>query len=89
MHGVVVLIAETFLVLIGVLGWVLHWVFPTKWEKEFECFERVDIWTALAVLSLFGTYTVIRVTLRLARGVREEYSGQGKHEETSGNRQAK
>jgi hypothetical protein len=70
-HIVVVLLIEISLVLIGLLALALEHIFP-KQEVYFSIIEKVDIWLSLALLCLFGLYTLIRIGIRLVRGVLEE-----------------
>jgi len=58
--------------LIGLLAWLLEHLFP-KQEVYFSWIEKVDIWTALALLSMFGVYTLLRVGIRLVRGLLDEW----------------
>ena len=71
-HAIVVLLLETSLLLIGLLAWLLEHLFP-KQEMYFSWIEKVDIWTALALLSMFGVYTLLRVGIRLIRGLLDEW----------------
>jgi hypothetical protein len=71
-HAIVVLLLETSLLLIGLLAWLLEHLFP-KQEVYFSWIEKVDIWTALALLSMFGVYTLLRVGIRLVRGLLDEW----------------
>jgi len=70
-HAIVILLLETSLLLIGLLAWLLEHLFP-KQEVYFSWIEKVDIWTALALLSMFGVYTLLRVGIRLIRGLLDE-----------------
>jgi len=63
---------EASLLLIGLLAWLLEHLFP-KQEVYFSWIEKVDIWTALALLSMFGVYTLLRVGIRLVRGLLDEW----------------
>ena len=71
-HAIVVLLLETSLLLIGLLAWLLEHLFPQQ-EVYFSWIEKVDIWTALALLSMFGVYTLLRVGIRLVRGLLDEW----------------
>lgn len=71
-HAVVVLLLETSLLLIGLLAWLLERLFP-KQEAYFSWIEKVDIWTVLALLAMFGVYTLLRVGIRLVRGLLNEW----------------
>jgi hypothetical protein len=71
-HAIGVLLLETSLLLIGLLAWLLEHLFP-KQEVYFSWIEKVDIWTALALLSMFGVYTLLRVGIRLVRGLLDEW----------------
>ena len=71
-HAIVILLLETSLLLIGLLAWLLEHLFP-KQEVYFSWIEKVDIWTALALLSMFGVYTLLRVGIRLIRGLLDEW----------------
>jgi hypothetical protein len=73
-HIVIVLLLEISLVLIGVLALALEHIFP-KQEYYFSIFEKVDIWLSLGLLCLFGLYTLIRIAIRLTKGVLEESRG--------------
>ena len=71
-HAFTVLVLEISLLLIGLIGWILGWIFPD--QKEYIAYiEKIDIWVALALLCLFGAYTITRVCIRLLRGIREEW----------------
>ena len=74
-HAVVVLLLETSLLLIGLLTWLLERLFP-KQEAYFSWIEKVDIWIALALLAMFGLYTLFRVGIRLVRGLLDEWLSQ-------------
>ena len=71
-HAVVVLLLDMSLLLIGLLVWLLERLFP-KQEAYFSWIEKVDIWTALALLAMFGLYTLSRVGIRLVRGLFDEW----------------
>jgi hypothetical protein len=71
-HGLVVLLLESVLLAVGALLWILAKLFPSE-EFYFSIIAKVDIWTALVVLSMFCICTVLRLAIRLARGVKEEY----------------
>jgi hypothetical protein len=73
-HIVIVLLLEISLVLIGLVALALEHIFP-KQESYFSIFEKVDIWLSLALLCLFGFYTLIRIAIRLTKGVLEESRG--------------
>jgi hypothetical protein len=60
-HAIVVLLLETSLLLIGLLAWLLEHLFP-KQEVYFSWIEKVDIWTALALLSMFGVTVQDKIT---------------------------
>lgn len=70
-HAVAVLLLEISLLLLGLVTLALEHIFP-KQEFYFSIIEKVDIWLALALLCLFGLYTLIIVSIRLFRAVRRE-----------------
>lgn len=70
-HAAVVLLLEVSLLLIGLLTLGLERVFP-KQEYYFSIIERIDIWISLALLCLFGAYTLIIVSIRLIKAVLRE-----------------
>ena len=70
-HAVIIVVLEVSLLLIGLSTLALEHLFP-KQEAYFSTLERVDIWVALALLCMFGLYTVARVGIRLFGGMREE-----------------
>lgn len=70
-HAVIILVLELSLLLIGLGTLALEHLFP-KQESYFSTLEKVDIWMSLALLCMFGLYTVVRVGIRLFRGVQEE-----------------
>jgi hypothetical protein len=72
-HAIVVFILEGCLLLIGLMTLLLEFIFP-KQESYFLIIEQVDIWLALALLCLFGFYTLIRIGIRLTRAVMKEAS---------------
>ena len=74
-HAVVVLLLDMSLLLIGLLVWLLERLFP-KQEAYFSWIEKVDIWTALVLLAMFGLYTLFRVGIRLVRGLFDEWYSQ-------------
>ncbi len=73
-HAIIVLLLEISLLLIGLLLLGLQRLFPNQ-EGDFLWIKKIDIWVALALLSIFGIYTIIRVGIRLFRGIVEEYRG--------------
>ena len=70
-HAIVVLLLEFSLLIIGVMAWILSLLFP-KEDYYFSLFAKIDLWTGLAVLCMFGAYTVIRIGIRLLRGIKDE-----------------
>jgi hypothetical protein len=70
-HAVIILILEGSLLLIGLGTLALEHLFP-KQEAYFSALEKVDIWMSLALLCMFGLYTIVRVSVRLFGGVRDE-----------------
>lgn len=70
-HAVIILVLELSLLLIGLGTLALEHLFP-KQESYFSTLEKVDIWMSLAVLCMFGVYTVVRVSIRLIGGVQDE-----------------
>jgi hypothetical protein len=53
----------------------LERLFP-KQEAYFSWIEKVDIWISLALLAMFGLYTLFRVGIRLVRGLLDEWLSQ-------------
>jgi hypothetical protein len=74
-HAIIVLLLEASLLLVGLLTLGLEYIFPTH-ESYFSVIEKVDIWLALSLLCMFGLYTLIRVGIRLGKGVIEEVRGE-------------
>lgn len=70
-HAIIVLLLEVSLLLVGLLTLGLEHIFPNQ-GAYFSIIEKVDIWLALALLCMFGLYTLIRVGIRLGKGVIEE-----------------
>ena len=82
-HAVVVLLLEVFLLILGFLTLALEYIFPRQ-EFYFSIIEKVDIWIALALLCLFGLYTLAIVSIRLFGGIlREAQVGKLPEEEDS------
>ena len=73
-HVTIVLLLEISLLLIGLLLLCLQRLFPDQ-KGDFMWIKKIDIWVALALLSIFGIYTIIRVSIRLFKGIVEEYRG--------------
>lgn len=71
-HGIVVLVLETTLLIIGGFVWILQTAFP-KEEYNFSLIEKADIWTVFALFCLFAVYTVVRVCIRLVHGIQKEW----------------
>jgi branched-subunit amino acid transport protein AzlD len=72
-HAIVVLIIEGSLVLIGLGTKLLEYLFPEQ-KQYLQLIEILDVWLALALLSLFGIYTLLQVGMRLGRSLRSEWS---------------
>ena len=72
-HGITVLILEGFVLLIGVGLLVLKYFFPSH-KAQLEFLEAADIWLALALVCLFGAYTLIVLVIRLTKGVLREWN---------------
>lgn len=70
-HIGVVLLLEISLLLIGLAALGLEKLFPNHGES-FNLIEQIDIWLALALLCLFGLFTLIRIIIRLVFGIAEE-----------------
>lgn len=70
-HIGVVLLLEISLLLIGLSALGLEKLFPNHTES-FNLIEQIDIWLALALLCLFGLFTLIRIIIRLVFGIAEE-----------------
>ena len=70
-HAVIIILLETSLLIIGLLTLGLEGLFPEQ-EEYFSLLKKVDIWVALALLCMFGFYTVIRAGIRLIKGIAEE-----------------
>ncbi len=68
-HAGLVGFLDAMLVLLAVMNWLLKWVAPDR-KALFDYIELVDIWTALALVSMFAVYTLIVVGLSLYRGIR-------------------
>jgi hypothetical protein len=70
-HIGVVLLLEISLLLIGLAALGLEKLFPNH-RESFNLIEQIDIWLALALLCLFGLFTLIRIIIRLVFGIAEE-----------------
>jgi hypothetical protein len=70
-HIGVVLLLEVSLLLIGLAALGLEKLFPNHTES-FTLIEQIDIWLALALLCLFGLFTLIRIIIRLVFGIADE-----------------
>lgn len=70
-HAVIIVVLEISLLLIGLGTLALEHLFP-KQESYFSTLEKVDIWMSLALLCMFGLYTIVRVSIRLFGGVQDE-----------------
>ena len=70
-HIGVVLLLEISLLLIGLAALGLERLFPNH-RESFNLIEQIDIWLALALLCLFGLFTLIRIVIRLVCGIAEE-----------------
>jgi hypothetical protein len=75
MHAAIVLLLDVSLLLIGLLTLALGRVFPQH-SHYLDIIGLVDLWTVLVVLAMFAAYMIIRVGIRLLRGIRAEWSGQ-------------
>ena len=73
-HAIIVLLLEFSLLIIGVMVWILRQLFPTE-DSYFSLFVKIDLWTALTVLCMFALYTLIRIGIRLCKGVKDELAG--------------
>lgn len=70
-HGIVVALLGVILLVLGGFAWVLSYLFPAQ-EYYYSWAEKIDIWFVLALLCMFGFYTVIRIGIRLFWGLRQE-----------------
>jgi len=73
-HAAVVLLLEISLLLCGLIILLLEHLFPER-KDLFQEMEAVDLWLVLALLCLFGVYTLIVVGIRLFRGLWKELRG--------------
>jgi uncharacterized membrane protein len=73
-HATVVMFLQGSLLGIGLMTRLLENLFPQR-RPHFEQMEVLDIWTSLALLSMFATYTVLVVATRLLRGLVAELRG--------------
>ena len=71
-HAVVVLVLEASFLVIGLCTRLLGFLFPEQ-RIYLHIIELVDIWLALALLSLFGVFTLLQVALRLYRSLKSEW----------------
>jgi hypothetical protein len=71
-HGVIVLVALGFLILIGLLIQVMNVSFPDHRNIMINL-ETGDIFLTIALLSLYGLYTFVLVSRRLYRNIRSEF----------------
>lgn len=74
-HGAVALTLEAMVLVIGAGVKLLALLFPEKTDYV-ALIATIDVWFALAVLCLFGTYTLVEVLLRLSGAVVREYRRQ-------------
>ncbi|OFW09956.1 MAG: hypothetical protein A3G20_02065 [Acidobacteria bacterium RIFCSPLOWO2_12_FULL_59_11] len=65
------MLLEVLLLVIGLLARLLGWLFPEQ-QLYVREFEKADLSVALLLLYMFGAYTVLRVAIRLFRGIEEE-----------------
>jgi hypothetical protein len=72
-HAVVVLVLEISILLIGSMTKLLEILLPDQ-KHNLLLVEVIDSWLALALVSLFGLYTLIQVGIRLARALVSEWS---------------
>jgi len=70
-HIVVVLTIEASLLIIGLLTRELDSLLPRQ-HSYWELVERLDAWTALSLLSLFGAYTILIIAVRLSKTLASE-----------------
>ena len=75
-HAFVVLILEASLLLIGAGTYLLKSLLPDQKEHLAQV-ELIDSWIALALLCMFGLYTILQVGLRLARALLGEWARKG------------
>ena len=72
-HAFIVVLLETTLLLIGLLTRLLTLALP-KQENHLALIEMIDCWIALALISMFGAYTLVQVGIRLARALENEWT---------------
>ena len=70
-HAGVVVLLELGVIAIGAGALLLQKLFPNQ-EYYLSWVEFLDVWLFLALLSMFGVYTLCIVALRLGRGIKEE-----------------
>jgi len=73
-HVIVVLLPEFTILMIGSFLLLLNWSFPVL-QTYFSLTGKWDIWIFLAGFAKFATYTVIRVAIRLCRGIIQKWRG--------------
>lgn len=71
-HGIAVLILEAFLILVGVGLLTLKRLFPDH-ASRFDFVEGVDISLVIALVCMFGVYTLVIIGIRLAKGIAREW----------------
>jgi hypothetical protein len=67
-HALAVLILQVSLLLIGLVTRLLELLFPQQ-EDSIHFIGKIDVWTSLIALSLFASYTVILVAIRLTQSI--------------------
>ena len=72
-HVIAVVILEGAVLVIGLFTRLLEYLFPDH-KQYIEVIAIVDIWLALALLSLFGVFTLLLVGLRLFRSLHTEWT---------------
>jgi len=71
-HGAAALKVVVMLLLLGGGVKLLDLLFPDK-DGYVAVIETIDIWLAIAVLSIFGTFTILEVLLRSIAALRREF----------------
>ena|SRR5215471_9897618 len=68
MHGIVVVSLELLLLLISGILVFLKYLLPDR-KQDLDYIESTDLWVALLLLCLFGSYTLLIVAIRLGKGI--------------------
>jgi hypothetical protein len=71
-HACCALFLEISLVVGGLVVLSLEHLFP-HYEHYFSLIKIIEVWTALAILCMFGFYTIVLIGIRIYQSLRKEY----------------